>query len=90
MEDYWIVKNKRTGRVIAHCGNILDAHMMLQLDIDNRICLRAKFLQDQVIDVTSTTDKQLSGQIGLPEGKVEQLNPYREKLPEGRGRPVIV
>jgi hypothetical protein len=45
---------------------------------------------DQVINVTSTTDKQLPGQQGLPAGKVEQLNPHRERLPEGQQEPVVV
>jgi len=45
---------------------------------------------DQVIDITSTTDKQLPGQIGLPAGKVQHLRPYVEKLSEGEGEPVIV
>lgn len=90
MNDYWIVKDKRTGRVICNCGNILDANMMLQLDAENRICLRAKFLQDQVIDITSTTDKQLPGQQGLPAGKIDQLSSYKEKLPESQAKPVII
>jgi hypothetical protein len=44
---------------------------------------------DQVINVTSTTDKQLPGQLGLPAGQVEQLNPHWERLPEGQQKPVI-
>jgi hypothetical protein len=45
---------------------------------------------DQVIDITSTTDKQLPGQIGLPAGKVNQINPEVIRLNEGQGQPVIV
>jgi hypothetical protein len=47
-------------------------------------------LKDQVIDITSTTDKQLPGQQGLPAGKIDQLSSYKEKLPEGQGEPVII
>lgn len=90
MNEYWIVKEKQSGKTIAHCGNILDAHMMLQLDVDNRVCLRAKFLQDQIIDVSSETDKQLPGQIGLPSGKINELNSFKEKLPQGEGKPIII
>jgi hypothetical protein len=90
MNEYWIVKENKTGRVIAHCGDINDAIMMVELDSNNRSYSRHRFIMDQVIDVTSTTDKQLPGQQGLPSGKVDQLNPYREKLPEGVELPVIV
>ena len=44
---------------------------------------------DQVIDITSTTDKQLPGQIGLPAGKVDHLKPRVEKLPESEGEPLV-
>jgi hypothetical protein len=46
---------------------------------------------DQVITVTSTTDKQLPGQQGLPAAK-EELPPIELQqqvwLPEGQGIPV--
>ena len=90
MNEYWIVTENRTGRVIAHCGDINDAIMMVSFDSQNRSYSRHRFLMDQVIDITSTTDKQLPGQIGLPSGKVEQLNPERIRLNEGQGQPVIV
>lgn len=90
MNEYWIVTENRTGRVIAHCGDINDAIMMVSFDSQNRSYSRHRFLMDQVIDITSTTDKQLPGQIGLPSGKVEQLNPERIRLNEGQGEPVIV
>jgi hypothetical protein len=38
---------------------------------------------DQVIDITSTTDKQLPGQIGLPAAQELYIS-------EGQGKPVIV
>ena len=90
MNEYWIVKERRTGRVIAHCGDINDAMMMVAFDPNNRSYSRNRVLMDQVIDVTSTTDKQLPGQQGLPAGEVEQLNPHRKKLPEGEGNPILV
>ncbi len=90
MNEYWIVTENRTGRVIVHCGDINDAIMMVSFDSHNRTFSRQRFLMDQVIDVKSTIDKQLSGQIGLSMGQVEQLNSYKEKLPEGEGQAVIV
>jgi hypothetical protein len=90
MNEYWVVKENKTGRVIAHCGDINDAIMLIAFDPHNRSYSRHRFIEDQVIDITATTDKQLPGQIGLPSGKVDQLKPYTEKLPEGQQEPVIV
>jgi len=90
MNEYWIVTENKTGRIIAHCGDINDAIMMVSFDPQHRSYSRHRFLMDQVIDITSTTDKQLPGQQGLPVGKVEQLSPHREKLPEGQQEPVVV
>ena len=93
MNEYWIVKDKRTGRVICQCGDINDALMMVSFDPDYRTYSRGRFILDQVITVTSTTDKQLPGQIGLPAGK-DQLPPIELQqqtwLPEGQGDPVLV
>lgn len=90
MNDYWIVIEIRTGRVIAHCGEEKDAQMLVEFQPGKRSYSRNKILMDQVIDVTSITDKQLPGQQGLPAGKVEQLHPQTIKLPEGQQEPVRV
>lgn len=90
MNEYWIVTENSTGRVIAHCGDINDAVMMVGFNPHNRSYSRHRFIMDQVIDITSTTDKQLPGQIGLPSGKVNQINPEVIRLNEGQGQPVIV
>ena len=87
MNDYWIVTNSRTGRVICQCANINDAIMMVNFDPHYRSYSRCRLLLDQIVDVTSTTDKQLPGQIGLPAGKVNQLNSHKIKLPEGQQEP---
>ena len=93
MNEYWIVTENRTGKIIAHCGDINDAIMMVSFDPHNRSYSRHRFIMDQVIDITSTTDKQLPGQIGLPSAK-EQLSPIELQqqvwLPEGHQEPVIV
>ena len=90
MNEYWVVTENRTGKIIAHCGDINDALMMVSFDPHNRSYNRHRFIMDQVIDITSTTDKQLPGQIGLPVGKVEQLNSYKEKLPYSTSEPVTI
>jgi hypothetical protein len=83
MHEYWIVTETRTGRVIAHCGDVNDAIMMVGLDPNNRSYSRYRFILDQIIDVTSTTDKQLPGQIGLPAAQDSYLS-------QGQGEPVVV
>jgi len=70
MYDYWVVTDKTTGRVIAHCGEENDALMMVAFDKDKRTYRKQRFIMDQVIDITSETDKQLPGQQGLPAGKI--------------------
>ena len=90
MNEYWIVTENKTGRVLAHCGDINDAIMMVAFNPQNRSYSRHRFLMDQVIDITSTTDKQLPGQIGLPSGKVEVLNSSKIKLPEGQQEPIRI
>ena len=91
MNEYWIVTNKRTGRVICQCADINDAIMMVSFDSQNRTYSRKRFLLDQIINVTSTTDKQLPGQIGLPAAQ-EEL-PFVELqqqvwLPERQAEPI--
>ena len=89
-EEYYSVVEKRTGRKIADCGEWSDARMLLHMDPKNRQIIKNKFLLDQVIDVTSTTDKQLPGQLGLPAGKVNTLEPHKVRLPEGQQQPIKV
>jgi len=91
MYDYWVVINKITGKVIAHCGEENDALIMVGFDPDKRTYRKQKFILDQVITITSTTDKQLPGQQGLPAAK-EKLSPIEIQrqvwLPEDQRIPV--
>ena len=59
MNEYWIVTENKTGRVICHCSDINDAIMMVGFDPHNRSYSRHRFIMDQVIDITSTSQKQL-------------------------------
>jgi hypothetical protein len=91
MYDYWVVIDKTTGRVIAHCGEESDALMLISFDSSKRTYRKQKFIIDQVITITATMDKQLPGQQGLPAAK-EKLPPielHRQVwIPEGQGIPV--
>ncbi len=90
MNEYWVITDNRTGKVLAHCGDINDAIMMVSFDPHYRSYSRHRFIMDQVINVTPTTDKQLPGQLGLPAGQVNQLEPNKIKLPEGQQKPVVI
>ena len=90
MNEYWIVTNNQTGKIICNCADIKDAVMVVNFDPHRRSYSKKRLFIDQVIDVTSTTDKQLPGQVGLPAGKVNLLNAYRIKLPEGQEKPFII
>ena len=89
MNDYWVVTESSTGRVIAHCGEENDAIMMVSFNPHKRTYRKQKFIQDQVIDVTSTTDKQLPGQQGLPAAKYPLPTLQQEiYLPQGTQIPI--
>ncbi len=83
MNEYWVVIENTTGRIIAHCGDERDAIMMLLLK-PNRTYRKQRFLIDYVIDVSSTGIKELPGQQGLPAAK-NPLPQFQEDvfLPEG-------
>ena len=87
MNEYWIVTNNQTGKIICHCADIKDAVMVVNFDPHRRSYSKKRLFVDQVIEVTSTTDKQLPGQMGLPAGKVNLLNVYKIRLPEGQQEP---
>jgi len=85
MYDYWVVTDKTTGRVICHCAAESDALMMVSFDKDKRTYRKQRFIMDQVIDITSETDKQLPGQQGLPPAKITiggQELAVQQSLPE--------
>jgi hypothetical protein len=90
MYDYWIVTDTRTGKVIAHCGEEIDALMLVGFDRDKRSYRKQRFIMDQVITVSSTTDKELPGQVGLPPGtyKLEEKTIY--KIEEGTSMSVTI
>ena len=97
MNEYWIVTEDRTGRVICQCGDINDAIMMASFDDKNRSHRRHRFLMDQVVDVEvqkalPNTDIILSNfqenELFTHHEKLETVN--KLKLPEGKQKPFIV
>lgn len=89
INSYFII-NLNTGQKIAECGSLEDAKMMVNIDPVNRGYRKNTLLLDQVIDITSTIDKQLPGQQGLPAGEVKQLNPHQKRISEGQQQPVKI
>jgi hypothetical protein len=89
MNDYWCVIEISTGKLIAHCGEEKDAQMLVSMKPGERTYHKQRFLMDQVIDITSSTDKQLPGQIGLPSGKVQSLDYEKIRLSQGEGEPLL-
>ena len=50
-EEYFSVRERRTGRKICDCGDFEDARMMMIQDSPNREIVKNKTLMGQVIDV---------------------------------------
>ena len=69
MNEYWVVIENTTGRIIAHCGEENDAILMVAFNPHNRVHRRQRFMMDYVIDVSSIGIKELPGQQGLPAAK---------------------
>lgn len=91
MYDYWVVTERSTGRVISHCGEERDALMMISFDKHNRTYRKQKFILDQVIDVESDVDKQLPGQLGLPQGQDRlTFDPEKISLPQSEATPINI
>ena len=90
MNEYWEVVSHWTGKVIAQCGDESDARMLCELSPKERVYRKARFLVDQVIDVTSTTDKQLPGQQGLPAAKIRLKDAQQQIQLRGSDAEVFV
>ena len=69
MHEYWEVLDP-LGKKIANTGGVHDAIRLCEMRGQGYTYRQVKFICDQVIDITSTTDKQLPGQQGLPAAKI--------------------
>lgn len=103
-EEYFTVRERRTGRKICDCGDFQDARMVMNLDIPNREIVKNKVLMSQVIDVE--VPKQLptseivvnmdagvsgfGGSLEIHDSMAYGRQLPQIKLPEGKGKPVKV
>lgn len=91
MHDYWSVIEIKTGRKICECAEERDAMLLVSLDPYHKTYTRNKFILDQVIDVKSKVDKQLPGQLGLPEGRDRlTFHPESILLPQSEATPINI
>jgi len=93
-EDYFSVRERRTGRKICDCGDFEDARMIMYMDGPNREIVKNKTLMSPVIDIEMpkalpTTNISVSN---VPENgcapRRKQLGQI--KLPEGQQEPFVV
>ena len=96
-EEYFSIIDKRTGKKILDCGDEMDAIAMVNMDPQNRVMTKNKFLMGQVVDIdmpkalpTNEIVVNMDGGVG---GSWEVREPDKLpqiKLPEGQGEPVRV
>jgi len=98
-EDYFSVKERRTGKKICDCGDFEDARMMMNLDTPNREIVKNKTLMSPVIDVEMpkalpTNEISINTkpyQEHQDEWMVEKINQLPQiKLPERQQEPFRV
>ena len=98
-EDYFSVRERRTGRKICDCGDFEDARMIMCMDAPNRQIVKSRTLMSPVIDIVMPK--------ALPTNEIAiDPKPYQDhqdqwivekidrlpqiKLPEGQQEPVVV
>ena len=98
-EEYFSVRERRTGRKICDCGDFQDARMVMRLDTPNREIVKNKVLMSQVIDIEipkalPTNEIVIDTkpyQEHQNEWMVDKINQLPQiKLPDGQAEPVIV
>ena len=91
-EDYFSVRERRTGKKICDCGDFEDARMMMNLDTPNREIVKNKTLMSPVIDVEMpkalpTTNIAVSN----TKENIRHLERLGQiKLPQGQQEPFVV
>jgi hypothetical protein len=94
-EDYFSVRERRTGRKICDCGDFEDARMMMNLDTPNREIVKSRTLMSPVIDIVMPkalpTNEIAINTEHQVEWIVEKINQLPQiKLPEGQQEPFVV
>jgi len=93
-EEYFSVRERRTGKKICDCGDFEDARMMMNLDTPNREIVKNKTLMSPVIDVVMPKALPTSN-ISVSNVPENGCAPRRQqlgqiKLPEGQQEPFVV
>jgi hypothetical protein len=98
-EDYFSVRERRTGKKICDCGDFEDARMLMYMDAPNREIVKNKTLMSPVIDIVMpkalpTNEIAINTkpyQDHQDEWMVEKINQLPQiKLPEGQQEPFRV
>ena len=99
-EDYFSVRERRTGRKICDCGDFEDARMMMNLDTPNREIVKNKTLMSPVVDVEMPkalpTTEIVQGAFAssweppISTGGNGPSQLPQIKLPEGQQEPFVV
>ena len=100
-EDYFSVRERRTGRKICDCGDFEDARMIMYMDAPNREIVKNKTLMSPVVDIEMPkalpTNEIVQGAVGssleipIATGANGPGRPLSQiKLPEGQQEPFIV
>ena len=96
-EDYFSVRERRTGKKICDCGDFEDARMIMYMDGSNREIVKNKTLMSPVIDMempkalpTSEIVVNMDGGVG-GSWRVEEPEKLPQiKLPQGQQQPFII
>jgi hypothetical protein len=95
-EDYFSVRERRTGRKICDCGDFEDARMMMNLDTPNREIVKNKTLMSPVIDIEMPkalpTNEIVQGSVDSSwEMPIKAPKPLPQiKLPHSQQEPFVV
>jgi hypothetical protein len=97
-EEYFSVRERRTGRKICDCGDFQDARMVMRLDIPNREIVKNKVLMSPVVDIEIPKALPTTEVVVVDTVHPEKFDEYVDnllelkqyKLPEGEGKPVKV
>jgi len=98
-EDYFSVRERRTGRKICDCGDFEDARMIMYMDGPNREIVKNKTLMSSVIDIEMpkalpTNEIAINTKLyqeHQDEWMVEKINQLPQiKLPERQEEPFVV
>ena len=98
-EDYFSVRERRTGRKICDCGDFEDARMIMYMDAPNREIVKNKTLMGPVVDIEMpkalpTNEIAINTkpyQEHQDQWMIEKINQLPQiKLPQGQQEPFIV